>query len=68
MEYREHFGEGGNEQGVGAGWHWLHDDCVKVVDVCDKDTLHVIEWSNWKSTSDVGVHCTERGIDKGSKA
>ncbi len=36
MEYRGHFREGGDEQEVGAGWHWLHDDCIKVVDVCDK--------------------------------
>ncbi len=42
-EYREHFGEGGNERGIGAGWHWLHDDCVEVVDVSNKDILHVLE-------------------------
>ncbi len=43
MEYCKHFGESGNNQGVGAGWHWLHDDCVKVVDACNKDILHVLE-------------------------
>jgi hypothetical protein len=42
-EYHKHFGEGGNEQGVSAGWHWSHDDCVKVADVRDKDILHVLE-------------------------
>ncbi len=39
----KHFGEDGGEQGVSTGWHWLHDDCIKVVDVCNKDTLHVLE-------------------------
>ncbi len=43
MEYCKHFREGGNEQGVGVGWHWLHDDCVKVIDVRNKDILHVLE-------------------------
>ncbi len=43
MEYCKHFEEGGNEQGVGAEWHWLHNDCVKVVDVHNKDILHVLE-------------------------
>ncbi len=42
-EYQEHFGEGGYELGVRARWLWLHDDCIKVVDVCDKDILHVLE-------------------------
>jgi hypothetical protein len=42
-EYRKHLGQGSNEQVVGAGWHWCHDDCVKVIDVCDKDTSHVLE-------------------------
>jgi hypothetical protein len=26
-EYCKHFGESGNEQGVGAGLHWLHGNC-----------------------------------------
>jgi hypothetical protein len=42
-EYCGHFGGGGNEQGIGTGWHWLHDYCIKVVDVWDKDILHVLE-------------------------
>ncbi len=42
-EYHKHFREGGNERGVGAGWHWLHNDCIKVLDVRDKDILHVLE-------------------------
>ncbi len=42
-EYRKNFGEGCNEQGVGAGWHWLHNDCVKVIDVCNKDIFHDLE-------------------------
>jgi hypothetical protein len=55
MEYCTHFGEGGNEQGIGAGWHWLHDDGIENVDIRDKDTLHVLKRPNGKSTSDVGV-------------
>ena len=42
-EYCKHFGEGGNEQGADAGWHWLHDDCIKVIDVRNKDILYVLE-------------------------
>ncbi len=32
-ENPKHFEEGGNEQGIGAGWHWLHDDGIEVVDM-----------------------------------
>jgi hypothetical protein len=42
-EYHKHFKKGGNEQGVSAGWHWLHNDCIKVIDVRGKDILHVFE-------------------------
>ncbi len=42
-EYHKHFGEGSDEQGVGVGWHWLHNDCVKVVDVGNNDIMHVLE-------------------------
>jgi hypothetical protein len=55
-DYRKHFGEGIDEQGISVGWHWLHDDGIKVVDVRDKDILHVLEGLNGESTSDVGVH------------
>ncbi len=42
-EYCKHFGEDGNEQGIGVGWHWSHDDFVKAVDVRDKDITNVLE-------------------------
>jgi hypothetical protein len=42
-KYCKHFGEGRDERGVGAGWHWSHNDCINVVDVHNKDILHVLE-------------------------
>ncbi len=67
-EYCKHFGEGSNEQGIGAGWHWPHNDCIEVIDIGNKDIFPVLKRPNGKSTSDVSVHRAGRGIGKGGKS
>ena len=32
-ENPKHFEEGSDEQGIGAGWHWLHNNGIEFVDV-----------------------------------
>ena len=39
----EDFREGGDEGCVGAVWHWAGDDGVKVITVCNKTVLHILE-------------------------
>jgi hypothetical protein len=41
-DYCKHFGEDSNEQGVSVGWHWSHNDGIKVIAIWDKDILHVL--------------------------
>ena len=64
----EDFCEGGNEGCVNAFWHWADDDGVKVIHVCDKNVLHVLERSNRKRSSDICVHGAGRGVGKGGEA
>jgi hypothetical protein len=35
--------EGGDERGVSAAWHGLHDDGVDIVDVRHKNILHIFK-------------------------
>ena len=43
LQYVEDFREGGNDGCVGVVWHWADDDGVKVINVCGKNVLHVLE-------------------------
>ena len=46
----------------------MDNDGVKVISVCNKNVLHVLERSNRKHSSDIRVHGAGRGIGKGDKA
>jgi hypothetical protein len=59
--------EGGDEQGVGAAWHGLHDKGVDVVDVCHKNILHIYKRLDRESTREVGVHGPCGCVCKGSE-
>ncbi len=62
------FCECGNEGSVVAVWHWVDDDGVKVVNVCNKNVLHILEGTNRKCPSDICVHGASRGIGKDGEA
>jgi hypothetical protein len=64
----EDFREGGNEGCVGAVWHWVDNDGVKVINVCNKNVLHILEGSNRKHPGDIPVHGASRVVGKGGKA
>ncbi len=64
----EDFCECSNEGNVGAVWHWADDDGAKVLNVGNKNVLHILEGLNRKRPSDICVHGVGRGIGKGSKA
>jgi hypothetical protein len=49
------------------GRHWADNDGVEVIDVHNKDVLHIFEGPDRESTSAVSVHGTGRGIGKSSK-
>ncbi len=53
----EDVGEGRNHGGVVLGGHCMHEDCVEVVDVGNKDVLHILEGAHWECTGEVCVHC-----------
>ena len=64
----EDFREDSNEGCVGGVWHWADKYGIKVINVCNKNVLHILEGSNRKRPSDICVHGAGRGIGKGSKA
>ncbi len=64
----EDFREGGNEGCIGAVWHWAENECVKVINVCDKNVLHILKLLNRKRSGDIRVHGAGRGIGNGGKA
>ena len=45
----------------------MHDDGVKVINVCNTNVLHILEGSNRKRPVDIRVHGAGRGVRKGSK-
>ncbi len=47
--------------------HWADDDGVEVIDVHNKDVLHIFEGPNRECTSEVCVHGTGRGIGNSGK-
>ena len=63
----EDFHEGGDEGCASTVWHWVDDDGIKVINVCNKNVLHILERLNRKSSGDICVHGAGRGIGKGSK-
>ena len=64
----EDFHEGGDEGCASTVWHWVDDDGIKVINVCNKNVLHILEGSNRKHPGDICVHGAGRGIGKGSEA
>ncbi len=60
----EDFCEGGDEGCISSGRHWADDDGVEVIDVHNKDVLHIFEGPDRESTSEVCVHGTGCGIGK----
>ena len=64
----EDFCEDGDEECVSAVWHWADDDGVKVINVCDKNVLHILEGSNRKRPGDIRVHGAGRGVSEGGEA
>ncbi len=64
----EDFCECVKEGCVGAGWHRADNDGVEVLNVRNKNVLHIIERMNRKRPSDIRVHGASRGIRKGGKA
>ena len=49
------------------GRHYADIDGVEVIDVHNKDVLHIFEGPDRESTSEVCVHGTSRGIREGGK-
>ena len=67
-ESSKYVGECRDESGIGARRHRAYDDGVEVVNVSDKNILHVSERPDGKCTDEVSVHCSRVCIGKGSKA
>ncbi len=63
----EDFCEGGNEGCASLGRHWADDDSVAVIDVHNKDVLHIFEGPDRESTSEVCVNGIGCGISKSGK-
>ncbi len=59
--------EGGYEGCVGLGRHWVGDDGIEVIDIHNKDVLHILEGPDRESTSEVCVHGTGCSISESSK-
>ncbi len=53
---------------IGAKWHGPDNDCIKVVDVCNKHVLHTFEGADQEGAGDVGIHGARHGIGKHGKA
>ena len=51
----EDFCEGSDERCAGVVWHWVGNDGVKVINVCNKYVLHNFEGSNRKHPGDIRV-------------
>ena len=49
------------------GRHLADNDGIEVIDVHNKDVLHIFEGPGRESTSEVCVHGTGRGIGKSGK-
>ncbi len=49
------------------GRQWADDDGVEVIDVHNKDLLHIFEGPVMKSTSEVCVHGLGRGVGESGK-
>ncbi len=53
----EYVGEGRNHGSVVLEGHCMHKDCVEVIDVGNKDLLHILEGTYWECAGEVCVHC-----------
>ncbi len=68
FQYGDDFGECLYHGRVGARWHGLDNDCIKVVDVGNKHILHIFEGADQEGAGDVGIHGAYYGIGEHSKA
>ena len=53
---------------IGARWHGPDDDCLKIIDVSNKQVLHTFEEADREGPRDVGIHVASYGIRKHGKA
>ncbi len=51
-----------------ARWHGPDNDCIKVVDVCNKHILHTFQGADWEGAGDIGIHGACYGIGERGKA
>ncbi len=63
----EDVGESHNHSNVVLGGHCMHKDCVEVIDVGNKDVLHILEGACSECAREVYVHCARVEIGQGCK-
>ena len=68
FEGSDHFSECSHHGCICAQGNDANNDCIEIIDICNKHILHTFEQANKECTGDVSVHCASDGVGQCGKA